>query len=360
MNILILVSALDFGGAQKQAVMDANMMASRHNIYLGMFKSGEFAKEVDSRVKTVTFEKPNYFTAARQIASFVKKEEIHVIHNHLYAPMIISALASLMKPVPVLWHFHGHHFEVRKWPLNLLSRLPTVKQQIFVCAALKNYFEKAFSYPKKKLRIVYNSAQCRKNEQAKKGHQPIVIGFVGRVVKLKRIDYLINLAAALREKGFRDFEIRIVGDGPAKATLEKKAHELQLNEHLIFTGFRSDLENLYNQMDLFILPSEEEALSIALIDAQNCGLPSLAFDVGGNSEIIRNGESGYIVDSETDLQQKALNLCRDKALRQRMGKKAIQHAKVFNEAHHQKELEKMYQQTVRNKTTSPSLTLEKG
>lgn len=346
MNILILVSSLDMGGAQKQAVVDANMLASSHNIHLGMFDSGEtggaLREMLDKRVKVTIFRKSNYFSTAARLAKFLKEQNIQVVHCHLYAPMLVAGIASMVAKVPVIWHFHGHHFEVRKFPLNLLSLLPTVKKIIFVSSMLSRYFEQHYWFPKNKIAVVYNSSQSKKQPLLKGRDEPLRIGFVGRLVSLKRVQYLISLAAFLKREKFQPFEIWVIGDGPERQQLERQSNDNGVREEVKFLGFRTDVEALYNQLDLFILPSEEEALSLALIDAHNCGLPCIAFDVGGNKEIIQDGETGYIVHSEAEMQQKALRLCSDERLRQQMGAKAEEYAKIFSEQNHLKNLLNIY------------------
>lgn len=344
MNILILVSSLNFGGAEKQAVQDANMLAGSAKVYLGMFEEGDLKELLNGQVETVIFKKQGYLSTATRLAEFIREKQIALVHNHLYAPMIISALASLKVKVPVIWHFHGHHFEVRRFPLNVLSKLPNVKHTVFVCAALANYFEKKYWFPKRKITVLYNSSQCRKLPALKPKDKMLRIGFIGRVVKLKRIQYLIAVASHLKTQGIENFEIMVVGDGPEREQLEAIAKESQLGDQVKFLGFRTDIEQLYNQFDLFVLPSEEEALSLALIDAGMCGLPAVAFEVGGNSEIIKHEETGYIVHSVEELKEKVERLCRNEELRKKMGAKAEEHTRIFSEENHRKQLLNMYEQ----------------
>ena len=342
MNILILVSSLNYGGAEKQAVLDANMLVNAGTVYFGFFKDGDLHELLDERVKVVQFEKQGYLKTAGKLADFISEHDIQLVHNHLYAPMIISALASLKSKVPVLWHFHGHHFEVRKLPLNILSQLPTVKHAIFVCAALARYFEENYRIPKKKIEVVYNSSQCRKMPELKPQDSTLRIGFIGRLVGLKRVHFLIAVAEHLKKEGITDFEILLAGDGPEREKLEALAKKKGVEKEVKFLGFRSDIENLYNQFDLFVLPSEEEALSLALIDAGRVAVPSLAFDVGGNKEIIQNGETGYIVHYLEELKEKVTLLCQDKNLRKEMGEKAEKYTRIFSEENHLESLLNLY------------------
>ena len=347
MKILVLVSSLNYGGAEKQAVLDANMLSEVEEVYIGTFQDGDLRQQLDERVKVVYFQKRNYFSTALRLAFLIRSERIEVVHNHLYAPMIISALASLLVKVPVYWHFHGHHFEVRKWPLNLLARLPMVKNTIFVCNALAAYFGEAFQFPPNKSTVIYNSSQCRKTPATKSADGKIRIGFMGRLVGLKRVHYLIEVAVFLKKENIHQFEILIAGDGPERSKLEALAAERGVKTEVRFLGFRSDIENVYNQLDLFVLPSEEEALSLALIDAGRVGLPSLAFDVGGNKEIIRNGETGFIVDSLEELKERTALLCNDEKLRNKMGAEAEQYTRLFSEQNHRQSLLQLYRRHTR-------------
>lgn len=342
MNILILVSSLNYGGAEKQAVLDANMLSGSAKVYLGTFQDGPLRSILNEGVEVVNFKKQNYLKTAGKLADFIREHKIEIIHNHLYAPMIIAALASLKVKVPVLWHFHGHHFEVRRLPLNILSKLPAVKHTIFVCAALARYFEEEYWFPKKKITVLYNSSQIRKLPELKPDDGVLRIGFMGRVVKLKRIQYLLEVAEHLKNNGSPKFEILIAGDGPEREGLEELAGKKGLTDVVKFLGFRSDIENLYNQFDLFVLPSEEEALSLALIDAGRCGLPSLAFDVGGNKEIIQDGKTGFIVNSTDELKEKVSLLLKDEGLRKEMGDNAEKFTKIFSEDNHRKSLLNLY------------------
>ena len=360
MRILVLVSSLNYGGAEKQAVLDANMLSEVEEVYLGTFQDGDLRQQLDERVKVTYFRKRNYFSTAVRLASFIQKENIDVVHNHLYAPMIISALASALVKVPVFWHFHGHHFEVRKWPLNLLSRLPMVKNTIFVCNALAGYFDRAFNFPASKSAVIYNSSQCRKISNIKPATEKLRIGFIGRLVGLKRVHYLIELAAFLKKEGIHQFEVLIAGDGPERNKLEVLAAERGVATEVRFLGFRSDIENIYNQLDLFILPSEEEAFSLALIDAGCVGIPSLAFDVGGNKEIIRNGETGFIVSSLEELKEKAALLCSDENLRDKMGTEAEQFTRLFSQLNHRQSLLQLYRQHTHSGNISSGDALERA
>lgn len=351
MNILLLISSLSYGGAEKQAVIDANMLCAHHAVYLATFRSGPQAEQLSDKVEHIIFAKGNYITAARRVAAFVKEKKIDVIHASLFAPMTVAALASLLVKVNVVWHFHSHEYDIpfrSKFIFKILSGLPTVKKILFVNHELMQHFGSCFKFPSKKLDVLYNSTEMiDATESVEKNSKTINIGYVGRFVELKRVEYLIELGEFLHKQNVRDWEIHLVGDGTEREKLEQLAKKKKLADRIKFHGFQSNTRPYYQSFDLFINPSREECLSIALIDAGTNGLASIAFNVGGNDEIIQNSKSGFIVATKEEMFEKALELIRDADLREKFGKQAKNYClKLFSPKTHLSELEKIYNQCI--------------
>ena len=153
-----------------------------------------------------------------------------------------------------------------------------------------------FNFPENKQDVLYNSYTVRqKYESLKKNSDPLIIGYLGRLAGLKRVDYLIELAVYLNSNSINNYQINIAGDGECKNDLIEYAKKTGVIDKIKFLGFQSDVSIQYESFDIFVLPSKEECLSIALIDACAKGLPCVAFDIGGNNEIIINNKSGYLV-----------------------------------------------------------------
>jgi glycosyltransferase involved in cell wall biosynthesis len=87
----------------------------------------------------------------------------------------------------------------------------------------------------------------------------------------------------------------IVGEGEQRAALELAVRARQMSGYVTFTGYRSDVRELYKTMDLFLFTSHREGLSVAIIEALASGLPIVATDVGGIREQVKNGQNGYVV-----------------------------------------------------------------
>lgn len=105
----------------------------------------------------------------------------------------------------------------------------------------------------------------------------LVIGNVARFVPEKNQQFIIDIVAYMKNKGIDVFAI-LVGDGPLKEKCEKRAKQLKVEQDVCFLGNRSDVDVLYNAMDIFILPSLFEGLPVTAIEAQACGLPCIVSD----------------------------------------------------------------------------------
>jgi glycosyltransferase involved in cell wall biosynthesis len=151
--------------------------------------------------------------------------------------------------------------------------------------------------------------------------------FVGRLVEEKAIDRLLDVWAALPPG--RQVLV-IVGDGPLRGDLERRAAAQGLAESVRFVGHRHDALRFYAMADVFVLPSATEGLSNSLLEAMAAGLPVVASDVGGNRDVITPG-SGILVDWRQVPACVALlsRLLQDDRLRKDMGAAARERARAF-------------------------------
>jgi len=328
-NLLIFVSSLNFGGAEKQAVEDCNLLSEEHQVFVLTFKNGPLSEQLKPSVKLIIIRKKNYLRNVLKIASLIRKYKISVIHTHLYAPMVLTAFAGKLTHVPVIWNFHSHAYENSikgKMLHKYAGRLSAVKAILFPATELEKYYEReGYNFEKKKCRIAYNSGQDfdpKPRMVNELNSDSIHIGFVGRIISLKRIPLLIELSQYLLDKEINNFKIDIVGDGKELENYRQSVKDKSLESHIVFHGFQQDTSFFYRRFNIFALPSEEEVLSLSLIDAGLAGLPSVAFNVGGNHEIIEDGKTGYIVNSKELFFEKITNLIKDNALRQKLGDNA--------------------------------------
>jgi glycosyltransferase involved in cell wall biosynthesis len=149
-----------------------------------------------------------------------------------------------------------------------------------------------------------------------------VVGInVARLSPVKAQDTLVRAVALLKSRGVLLTTI-VVGDGPERGRVESLAAELGLGpEHVRFLGFRSDIADLLEASDFFVLPSRSEGLPLTLLEAMSHGLPVVCTSVGGNTELVGDGEHGYVVpvDDPPRLADAMARITADAELRHRMG-----------------------------------------
>jgi glycosyltransferase involved in cell wall biosynthesis len=146
-------------------------------------------------------------------------------------------------------------------------------------------------------------------------HRGRVIGNVARLVEQKDQRVLVDAAPAILER-FPDARFVIVGDGPLRGELERRAAGLPFE----FTGERDDVPALLAGFDVFAFPSLFEGLCLAVIEAQAAGVPVVATPVGGIRETVVDGETGLLVPRQ-DPPALAAAVCRlleDEALAERV------------------------------------------
>jgi glycosyltransferase involved in cell wall biosynthesis len=124
-------------------------------------------------------------------------------------------------------------------------------------------------------------------------------------------------AAARVSRELPEAEFLLVGDGPLRPGLETLAQELGIAGKVIFAGERHDIPAVLSSMDVSVLISSSESLSNAILESMAAGVPVIATDVGGNPELVRDGDSGMLVPpgNEDRLVEAMLRLARDSGLR---------------------------------------------
>lgn len=128
-------------------------------------------------------------------------------------------------------------------------------------------------------------------------HPEFDLIFVGRLTDIKRADlYLHAIALALRE--YPDLRAAVVGDGPLMESLQALAAELDLGGSVEFLGHRDDVDQLLNRSRIYVLTSDSEGLSQAMIQAMLSGLPAVVSNVGDLSELVENEVNGFLIDEQ--------------------------------------------------------------
>lgn len=152
-----------------------------------------------------------------------------------------------------------------------------------------------------------------------------VVGTVGRLVEVKNQRSLLLAFRSIfddRPELQGSWRLIIVGDGPLHDALAREVVELGLSNSVWLTGDRSDVSRLLNRLNVFVLPSLAEGISNTLLEAMACSLPAVVTAVGGNTELVKNGYNGVLVEvnKPIELAQALLELMNNPGLCHDMGK----------------------------------------
>jgi glycosyltransferase involved in cell wall biosynthesis len=122
----------------------------------------------------------------------------------------------------------------------------------------------------------------------------LLLGGVGRLDEAKGFSDLLGGVAILARE-HPDLALVLAGDGPLRSPLIERAEALGIADRVHFVGYRRDVREVYEALDIFVLPSLCEAMPKALIEAMAMGLPTVGAAVGGVPEVIVPGVTGFVI-----------------------------------------------------------------
>lgn len=176
-----------------------------------------------------------------------------------------------------------------------------------------------------KIGVIYNGIDIedfRPDENAINQENFVITPGASRITDRKGLNYLIEAVAILAKK-YPQIKLKIMGDGNARENLEKLVLEFGIENNAEFLGriSREETTPRYQEASVFVLPSLNEGMSNAMLEALASGLPIVATDTGGTAELVTDGENGYIIKMKdaTDIAEKIEKLINDPALRKKMG-----------------------------------------
>ncbi|MHC1713196.1 MAG: glycosyltransferase family 4 protein [Solidesulfovibrio sp.] len=173
------------------------------------------------------------------------------------------------------------------------------------------------------IRMIPNGVDTKRFQPAdeKPGDGPVQLLFVGRVVRQKGLDVLLDALALLPDKA--PFQLTLIGDGPLRVELTEKAQRLGLGERVRFAGWvgREEMPAALGRADVFVFPSRDEGMPNAVLEAMASGLPVAATRISGNEELVADGETGFLVppDDPASLAFALARLIGDVSLCRRLG-----------------------------------------
>ncbi len=264
----------------------------------------------------------------KTLARRLREGHFDVVHTHNTFAHFYGTIAAKWAGVPVVVNTQhgrgcGGHWKA-KWQFRLANRL--TQRIVGVSHDSVELCQADDRGSAGKMIAIWNGIDLARfsRESAVAGRRDADTITAISVARLSREKDFPTLLHAVRSVVNRvpTFRLRIVGDGPERATIERVTAELNLCDHVELLGERHDVAEQLSQADFFVSATRSEGISLTLLEAMAVGLPIVTTRVGGNPEIVIDGQTGRLVaDNDPDaLAQAILELCHDRNSWSEMGR----------------------------------------
>lgn len=233
---------------------------------------------------------------------FFRSQNIDAIVMNLPSDLKLAGIAAKLAGVKKIMYRRGMPHPLRNTWLNrfLFTKILThvIVNSKEIGRSLKQGNEEWF--PEEKMVLIYNGVDTsmpidKSRKLYEKSEDEIVIGNAGRLTEQKGQNYLIELAKLLKAEG-RKFKILIAGEGELHGALQQLIDSQGLNGEVKLLGHVKDMPGFFNSLDVFVFTSLYEGSANTLIETLQYGVPTIAWDVSSNPEIIEDGVTGALVE----------------------------------------------------------------
>ena len=248
-----------------------------------------------------------------KIMSCYKKENINALMLfQVYYPLslILSKLVNLKSIIFIggsgfYWSYLEHsstmgklfahaNLPIQNFCHEFADLLITLSKNMVKMIGIENYkYKTRFALPRLDKRFYSHFEIVKKYEQ-----RDLVVGFVGSFYRRKGVSNLIQaIPSIIHEKD--DCRFLLIGGGPLLNSIKREAHRLEIGKSVKITGYvdYKDLRHYYNEMKICILPAYAEGIPSTIFEAMACGTPVLTTPVGGIPDVIEDGRTGFLLES---------------------------------------------------------------
>lgn len=370
-KILFLINTLGGGGAERVLVnLVNNMNSAEFDITVKtMFKDGVNASLLKKNIRYLNKNAPcprgiaylfKFIPAKILFNYFVGNEHFDVLVAYMHGAPVKTVCGCSDKDVKKVAWLHNGNPETGTFFKFWFRKKGAYKaySQCDKLTAVSKSVADSFSMFTgiNNISIVYNTNDVAKIKElsiedcpvAFKNNSPVICS-VGRLVKEKAYDRLINVAARLKKEGF-DFNLVIVGDGEKRDELRKQVENLNASDYIRFTGYDANPYKYLRQSDIFVCSSYTEGLSTALTEAIILGLPCVSTNVSGAKEILgENNEYGIVTEnSEQGIYEGIRKMLEDENIRRHYSQKATERSAFFNTENTVKQAEDLFKSLINN------------
>lgn len=239
-----------------------------------------------------------YFIQAVLVAEELRRSAADHIHNHIGDQSgTVTMLAARLAAIDYSITFHG-------WPVFFDAKYSRIKEKV-----LGARFTRSISYFCRSQLMMFSESEdptsfkvihCGLNLPKYRFRAPREkierLFCAARLSPEKGLIFALTALKLLHDKGY-ELQLVLAGDGPSRSHLQALAHRLEISERVIFRGFLTEDEIIeeLESSDLFVLPSFVEGIPVSAMEAMAIGVPVIATNIAGTSELIEDRKTGLLV-----------------------------------------------------------------
>jgi glycosyltransferase involved in cell wall biosynthesis len=333
-RLLQLLATGGSGGAQESYTgLLLRLDRARYEVRALSLSSGSAVQRLRRLgLEVEVLDEPDDEAAVRELAAWLRREEIDLVHAHMYRAEVVGTRAALAAGTPVVMAtVHSSRVRSAEDVATLagltpaMDRLIVPSESILAKVRAEGRGGAAFSIIPNGVdlsRFAVPAPPCTLRDDYAIPCEDALIGVVARLEPEKGHTHLIAAMPAVMARAPKTW-LAIVGEGSLGKSLRAQAAALPaaVRDRIVFTGRRDDISAITGELDIAVLPSLREAQGISILEAMARRKPVVATAVGGIPEVVTDGVCGLLVPPEDSsaLADALIRLARSPSLRQRMG-----------------------------------------
>ena len=275
------------------------------------------------------------WTLVFRLKKYFKENPADIVHTHNPTALLYGGTAAILAGKKLVHTEHSNLMQEKRFVMFAESLLfKMVKGLVCDTQEVKQSVNKDQGILLDKIKVVCNGVDVEKfclddmdslptgRQAALEGNDTgsFTIGTVARLTQVKDQKSMIKAVTLLKEKGL-EVKLVIAGDGELREELESYSSDCGVKDRVEFLGERNDISDILKGFDAYILCSLYEGMSVSLLEAMSSSIPCIVTEVGGNVELIKDGENGFVVPVKDPaaISAKVEKLMSDPDLCKRMG-----------------------------------------
>jgi len=342
-SVCHIASGDAWAGAEAQIATLARELARRPDVVLSAIvlnpgRLSDELKQAGIEVAVIAERKYSFLQVLAKASQIIRESKPQILHSHRYKENLIATLLGRGDPsLHLVRTQHGRPEKlagsegIKQWLVHAVDRVTarySADQVVSVSSQLAAYLETHVG--PEKISVIHNGIDLERvhstltQAEAKRKFRLSgpVVGFVGRLEQVKRLDLFIETARRLGGQ-LPGVTFVIAGSGRKERSLRQLVASCELQSRIILLGHCSESAELLRALDLLLITSDHEGLPMVVLEAMAAGTPVVARAVGGIPEIVTHEETGWLVEPDagaiSDLCTRVLH---DECLRERIAARA--------------------------------------